>query len=707
MPPSQANILEDLKVHQLPSLPHVLVDMLHACQGNKMSFQDLAVIISRDAAVAARVVSLANSSFFSRGAKINGLERALLVLGTDTIKTLVITAAIQQFFSGFNSGHTDFLKAFWKRSLSCALLSKSIAILTSYPNPEEAYLTGLLHNIGELVLQSNYPSEFNQLLEQYQSERERSEQERQMFSVSHAEVGAWLLNEWELDEFMADAIEYHHADNTRIRDAHHLVKIVHLASLLSEPQVINQQFHFETAEEVFELNASLVSEIVNKIDSEVIGIARSMGIKLDEDQDDSGQADERKQIELAKQVRNIGLLQSAASELNRATSKAELGLSFQSSLELLFGYAHSAVFWYEQESNELSCVLPSDSEAVPIKLKMEPERSLVARAAIERSILCSNDSELAITELPVVDQQLIRVAHAKGIICIPIHSDDQLFCVLCVGSNDSIETKYQQINLLRYFADEIALACEKTLSHIANHTQHQVVSDLTLRVSELVHEANNPLNIISNYLSNLGHKLGAEHEAQEELKVLKEEVERTGHILLRLKDLQHSSIDQEPGVEINQEIESLVSLYKSSLFLTHDIHCELNLDPNMRRNKANRNTVRQMLTNLIKNGVEAMPEGGTISISTLDKVNVNGSDFAEIIVQDNGPGIPQTILKDLFSPVSSTKGTGHSGLGLSITKNLVTEAQGTISCRSNTQGTRFQILLPAYVDPIESIKAKN
>jgi signal transduction histidine kinase len=220
------------------------------------------------------------------------------------------------------------------------------------------------------------------------------------------------------------------------------------------------------------------------------------------------------------------------------------------------------------------------------------------------------------------------------------------------------------------------------------------VNELTLRVSELVHEANNPLNIINNYLATLAHKLGDDSDIQEELKVLKEEVERTGHILLRLKDLQHSSIDQEPGVEINDEINSLVKLYKSSLFLSHDINCELDLAPELQRNNANRNSFRQILTNLLRNSVEAMKDGGTISIKTTDNVNVNGRDFAEIVIQDNGPGIPAEILKGLFSPVTSTKGSGHSGLGLSITKNLVTEAQGTISCRSNQNGTSFQILLP-------------
>lgn len=701
MSTSPTNILAELKVHRLPSLPHVLVDMLHACQGNKASFQELANIISRDAAIASRVVSLANSSFFSRGTPINSLERALLVLGTDTIKTIVITASIQQFFSGFNSSHTRYLKAFWKRSLSCALISKSLAILTSYPNPEEAYLAGLLHNIGELVLQTNYTDTFDSLLAENATEAERCKQEKNTYQVTHAEVGAWLVKTWGLNDFLADAIEFHHAPDSTILDAHHLVKMVYLSSLLSEPLPQPPSKHFEVAEQLFELNASLVSEIITKIDSEVISIARSLGIKLELDMDPSAetdQADEQKQIELAKQVRNIGLLQTATSELNRANSKHELGCAFQSTLELLFGFTKSAVFWYEEDSDELSFIMPEQEQSAPIKFKAEAERSVVAQAALSKQIVCSLEEERTLNQLPVVDQQIARVVSARGILCIPVFSANKLFCVLTVGCDQSLGENSSQKYLLRYFAEEIALTCEKTLIQISQSENQLSVNELTARVNELVHEANNPLNIVSNYLATLAQKLTDQEDLQEELKILREEVERTGHILLRLKDLQHSSIDQEPGVDINNEINSLVTLYNNSLFLSHNIQCKLSLDVQLERNKANRNSIRQILTNLIKNAVEAMPNGGELRISTTDNVNVNGNDFAEIIIQDNGPGIPTNILKDLFSPVSSTKGAHHSGLGLSITKNLVKEARGSISCRSNKNGTSFQILLPSATD---------
>ncbi|MFT7185994.1 MAG: HD-like signal output (HDOD) protein/signal transduction histidine kinase [Pseudohongiellaceae bacterium] len=699
---TEQKIMSTLKVDRLPSLPHVLVDMLNACQGNHASFQNISTIISRDAAVSARVISLANTSFYNHGTQISTLERALLVLGTDTIKTIVITASVQQFFSGFNTEHTNFLKQFWKRSLSCALIAKSLAILTSYSNPEEAYLTGLLHNIGELVLETNFSNQFVQMTHEHHDELERIKKEKDIFAVDHASAGAWLAKEWGLSDFAVDAIEFHHAPTESIKDAHHLVKLVYLASHLSndEKMLFNNveynPLNIEVAQTLFELNPSLVNEIVVKIKSEVIDIATSLDIDITAQK--LTNTDRSKQVSLAKCIRNIGLLQTATNELNRANSKLELSRAFQNTLELLFGYNNSAVFWYHSKTNDLSFIMPEHPESTSIRFKLEENRSIIAASAIQKKILCtiqdSEQAEIPTTDLPIVDQQIIRLMKTKGLICLPVQSSDTLFCVLVAGCNQAISDNPNQAQLLQYYTDEIASACEDTLRHIQVSENKSNSNELSLRASEIAHEANNPLNIISNYLATLADKLRDNPTIQEELGILKEEVARTSQIILRLRDLEYDTKDTQSGVNINNEINNLSTLFNHSLFAINNITCQLNLDPELTENLTNKNSFKQILTNLFKNAAEAMPAGGALMIRTTASVNVNGKDFVEIRIQDNGTGIPTDIKNNLFMPVTSTKGNGHSGLGLSITKNLVTDAHGTISCRSSAKGTEFQILLP-------------
>jgi HD-like signal output (HDOD) protein/signal transduction histidine kinase len=704
MTQTEQKIMSRLKVNPLPSLPHVLVDMLNACQGNHTSFQNISTIISRDAAIAARVISLANSSFYNHSNQIGTLERALLILGTDTIKTVVITASVQQFFSGFNAEHSHFLKQFWQRSLSCALIAKSLAILTSYPNPEEAYLTGLLHNLGELVLETNYSEQFVQLIREQNSELDKITKEKEKFAVDHACVGAWLAKEWGLNDFAVHAIEFHHAPTESIKDAHHLVKLIYLASDLSQDHEVffnnvkNNPLNTDIAQTLFELNPSLINEIVLKIKSEVIDVATSLGIDISTQQ--PTKTDHDKQVSLAKCVRNIGLLQTATNELNRADSKLELSRAFQSTLELLFGYNNSAVFWYHNKTDDLNFIMPDHPESMPIKFKLDESRSIISASAIQKKILCTiktpeqEDNQLA--QLPVVDQQIIRLLKAKGLLCLPIQTSDTLFCVLVAGCHLAISENSNQAQLLQYFTDEITLACEDTLRHIQARENKTGRDELSQRAREIAHEANNPLNIISNYLLSLTDKLQDHTEIQEELAILKEEVARTSQIILRLQDLEHDTKEAEPGVQINNEITKLVTLYNSSLFLINNITCLQELDLELTDNLANKNSFKQIITNLIKNASEAMPDGGTLTIRTTASVNVNGKDFIEIRIKDTGTGIPTNIKNNLFTPVISSKGNGHSGLGLSITKNLVTDAKGTISCRSSAKGTEFQILLPQH-----------
>ncbi|MDX1452903.1 MAG: HDOD domain-containing protein [Oleiphilaceae bacterium] len=685
MPPTSESIFATLKTNRLPSLPHVLVEMLEACQGQQASFQEMSQIISRDAAIAARVVALANSSYYNRGRRIDSLERALFMLGTETIKTIVITASIQQFFSGFSSAHSAYLRRFWQQSLSCALIAKSLAILTSYHNADEAYLTGLLHNIGELVLETNFGEEYQRIRESCSDIAMRLETEQNELGMTHPSVGAWLFRQWRLGEFAADALAFHQSPLAEVEDAHHLVKIIYLATCLSHGGEPLSHDAMTAAEALFELNPSLINEISEKISDEVTEVATSLGISFDEALQED---DHHKQIALARQVRNIGLIQSAASEVRQATTALELDRALQSTLDLLFDFRQSLIFWLLPEHNELVLLRDEDNQ---LRIKLEHSRSLVATAARSKMLHLHSDAEQE-APLPIVDQQLQRMLNAEQLCCIPIATQHKLYCVVVAAQAGPMKLHGHQHQLIQLFAHEIANTCQQTLERVSHSEQNLGVDELMQRVHEIAHEANNPLNIISNYLAALAEKLKKQGETFEELDVVREEIERTSHILFRLKDLQNNEIN-DTRAELNTEIRALCGLYEQSIFALRNIDCSLQLDAALEACAISRNALRQILTNLLKNAAEAMSDGGTIFVSTSRCVDASGKVLAELRIRDSGQGIPEEVLKNLFSPVASNKGTGHSGLGLSITKNLVTDASGTISCRSNNQGTEFQILL--------------
>jgi signal transduction histidine kinase len=105
--------------------------------------------------------------------------------------------------------------------------------------------------------------------------------------------------------------------------------------------------------------------------------------------------------------------------------------------------------------------------------------------------------------------------------------------------------------------------------------------------------------------------------------------------------------------------------------------------------------LKQILVNLIKNSVEAMPDGGRIEISNRGLVNRERKLYVELVVADSGPGLSAEVLANLFTAVKSSKEGKHHGLGLSIVHSLVKRLGGEITCRSGATGTTFEILLPA------------
>jgi signal transduction histidine kinase len=214
-----------------------------------------------------------------------------------------------------------------------------------------------------------------------------------------------------------------------------------------------------------------------------------------------------------------------------------------------------------------------------------------------------------------------------------------------------------------------------------------------------VHEANNPLAIIKNYLQVLSIRLGDEGGVQDQLSILSEEIERVASIILRMRDITPTQEVAHGVVDVNELIRDLIGVFRVSHFVTRGIRAEIQLDDSTPPVLTNRNSLKQILTNLIKNAVEAMPEGGVLTVSSRDKVNIDGIQYVELRLADTGPGIAEEVLDSVFRPVKSTKGGTHSGLGLTIVKNLVSDIDGSISCSNRVKsGAEFVIHLPRSLE---------
>jgi putative nucleotidyltransferase with HDIG domain len=692
------SLLEETERTKLPSLPHVLIKLLKACQKDTACFDTLVEIITKDAALSAKVLTVANSTVYGRAREQSSFKQILIYLGFDTVKSIAITAAVQQFFSSYSKEKSRFLKIFWEHSFYTAIVAKSLAKITSYSNAEEAYQAGLLHDIGKLVFENHSKDDYSVLIGSGTSTDELLKHEQEKYSTTHDVIAGRLLERWELPDVISEAVKYHHASNLDIPEAHHLVKIINLASHITASNKLNSDELNNYSQTLFDLSDSTLNDIVNDAKSEVKKIAATYEIDIGAIHDGQDNSEE-KQIELAQEIRNISLIQGAMQLLKEDVEGIDFA-AIQKSTMILFGLDKCCLFLYDDDNNMLTIdnTTTHMNKSILGAFEVKADSSSLMAETINSNKIKSFFTIDENVRAPVIDKQIISAFKTDGIVCVPLIKSGFKIGVVVIGVN---KNQYQHLiektSLLELYSSEIAnqvftaRSGQKIRKDFIHNNQQQIKS----RAREIIHEVNNPLAIIRNYLTILAGRLDKDDPAQNDLDVISEEIDRVGNIILKCdEEVEQIEINKEyQKVDVNELILSIHNIMESSLYATHKVKSQLNLGKEIGFVNINKNLLKQVLTNLIKNAVEAMSDKKEIFVATMN-VNINGKDFLEIEISDTGSGIPENILKNLYKPVTSTKGKRHSGLGLSIVKKLVDEMDGDISCKTDEAGTTFNIHFP-------------
>lgn len=210
------------KLQSLPSLPTLYNDVLNELRSSEPSIEKIGRIIAKDISMTAKLLQLVNSAFFGFYKNITDPTRAIMILGLDKIKSLVLSIHI---FSSMNQSESKRfnLDALWRHNLQSGHCAKEIAKLVSSEKIfwEESYMAGLLHDIGKLILMANLPDEFEQALNKAKNQDDEFiHSEQAIFGATHAEVGAYLLGLWGLPNSIVEAVAFHHepqkSKNTQI-----------------------------------------------------------------------------------------------------------------------------------------------------------------------------------------------------------------------------------------------------------------------------------------------------------------------------------------------------------------------------------------------------------------------------------------------------------------------------------------------------------
>jgi putative nucleotidyltransferase with HDIG domain len=196
-------------VKNLPTLPAIVMDLLDEIDNEEIDIHALAQKVMNDLALTATTLRYANSAYYSTQVKVTTIQQAIALMGISSVKKIITMAALTGCFPENNCKGFDH-KAFWRHSNAVAIAARLLA-KHLHVNSDTAYIAGLLHDIGTLVLVTQYPHQYESTLA-YRHEHNISqlEAERKVLGIDHAEIGSALVTLWNFPDVMKNAISGHH-----------------------------------------------------------------------------------------------------------------------------------------------------------------------------------------------------------------------------------------------------------------------------------------------------------------------------------------------------------------------------------------------------------------------------------------------------------------------------------------------------------------
>lgn len=214
------------EIKNLPTLPGIVAKLSKMAENPDTTTAQMGQLIGKDYVLAAKLLKLVNSAFYGFPQRISSLSSAIILLGFNVIKSLIISASIFEIME-------DQDIELWQHSLGCAVVCNVVARKLGVNDPEEVSTAGLIHDIGKVAIKMELPqqyAEINAIVAERQIARRVAELE--VLDVDHAEVGAWLAKKWNLPVKLVEPVAYHHEPDRASRPVKLAAAIVHFGDAM-------------------------------------------------------------------------------------------------------------------------------------------------------------------------------------------------------------------------------------------------------------------------------------------------------------------------------------------------------------------------------------------------------------------------------------------------------------------------------------------
>lgn len=212
------------RLEGLPTLPPIVQRLNKLIENEETSLNQIAELIEKDQVITSKILRLANSAFYGFPKRISTVQNALMLLGVNIIKILIITSSI------FDIIYKEDVKL-WEHSVGVATCARILAEKLEIKDPQEVATAGLLHDLGKIIEKVSFKEEYKKIEELVQDGKSPLLAEKEIFGLDHAEIGAFLMRIWNLPDRLIEAVEAHH-ELEKAKDFKKESALIHLANVL-------------------------------------------------------------------------------------------------------------------------------------------------------------------------------------------------------------------------------------------------------------------------------------------------------------------------------------------------------------------------------------------------------------------------------------------------------------------------------------------
>jgi len=277
-----------LRSEDLPTLPNVASELITLTAREDTTIADIAALISQDMALSAKILKVSNSSFYSFPQEIGSINQAVEILGMNAVRSLVLSFSFLSIKSSKDDNRFD-VTAFREKSLASAVAAKLILDHVEGADTEQIFVSGLLQNLGELVLAVTFPEKYNTVLAAVEDKQYGTiAAEETVFGLNHALVGTEVTKKWGFPDTLVMPVQHHHDPKRykgKDRAFEKTIYAVYLSDLLvnilfsNKPEMYHKQFRKEAAQ-LLKLTPEHIENILNQVHLEVKEAGTYFNLKM-------------------------------------------------------------------------------------------------------------------------------------------------------------------------------------------------------------------------------------------------------------------------------------------------------------------------------------------------------------------------------------------------------------------------------------------